>query len=121
MDDHSTMMLLEAGESKIYLSERYESQIGCGLIPFPDSCNLCTKGLKWNLGNYDSIPSGAKEMGTLAFGTFISTSNEVTSNSQFVRVITDKPIFWCTSRIPLPRNPLPGNLELGKKAEAVVV
>ena len=94
MDENSLMLLLKPGESKLILSERYESKIGCGLIPLGTAkATLCTKGLKWNIGDYDATP---QTYDTLRFGDFISTSNEVVA--ECVQVVTQDPIFWCTSR-----------------------
>ena len=92
MDEHSMVRLLDPGHSLIYLSERYEERIGCGLVPLGvGSCQLATEGLKWNLGDYES-----GVMGSLEFGHFISSSNQLVG--KHVKVNTNQPIFLSTSR-----------------------
>ena len=53
--------------------------------------SMCTLGLKWNIGEYET-----ETMGALGFGSFISTSNEVVGEA--VRIITNEPVFWCSAR-----------------------
>ena len=97
LSNHSLMILLEKGESKVCLSNTFEQRKGCGLIPLgPSEVSLCTSGLKWNLGVYHSDSNSvSRQMDTLTFGHFISTSNETTE--RYIHVVADKPIFWCSS------------------------
>ena len=97
LSNESLMLLLEIGETKLYLSESFELKAGCGLIPLgTNEVSLCTTGLKWNLGIYNQESNSVhRKMDTLAFGHFISTSNETTK--RYIRVVTEKPIFWCST------------------------
>lgn len=90
------MVLIEKGKTILHPSVKFESKIGCGLIPFNGAVKLHTRGLKWNLGNYATDEPRSDEAGELEFGSFISTSNELVSDS--LQVMCDKPIFWVSSR-----------------------
>ena len=92
LDENSLMVPILPGTSRLYPSSRFESRIGCGLIPLTGPVSLCTSGLKWNLGCMTSSPV---EMDELAFGKFISTSNEL--EAEYLTIVSQNLIFWVST------------------------
>ena len=67
--------------------------MGCGLIPVgTEKCMLATQGYKWNLGDFSSTP---RQFGELSFNKFISTSNEITSET--IELHVSEMLFYCSS------------------------
>ena len=103
MDEYSTMVCLQPGDTKITASLEWESNDGCGLVPLgSDKCTLATLGLKWNLGEFENQDcNDVEESGkvtkfeVLSFNSFISTSNMIANHE--VRVVNQEPIFWMTT------------------------
>jgi len=83
LSDRNVALLLLRGPNRLYFPDSIErAPLGCGLLPLgAPSRNICTSGLRWNLDKSD-----------LAFGRFVSTSNEVIS--PVVDIVVEEPLVF---------------------------
>jgi thiamine pyrophosphokinase len=87
IDNNSIGTCILPGKTQYIRSKTFENPKGCGLFPLlGEQAKVCTKGLKWNLGN---------ETPELSFKHFVSSSNEMVDD--VIEIETDKIIFWTTT------------------------
>jgi len=87
VQDLSLTRVLDKGHHILDFSTGFEGKGGFGLFPVGQAANVITRGLKWDVD------------GVLEFGSFVSSSNEITSRK--VEVTTSSPLVM-TMQISRP-------------------
>ncbi|KAI8379776.1 thiamine pyrophosphokinase, partial [Radiomyces spectabilis] len=80
VSDESLTVLLDKGKHHIHCQPEYEGPT-CGVMPIGAPAILTTKGLRWNLENYECF-----------FGGMVSTSNVI--DSKLIEIDTNSPVVW---------------------------